>query len=292
MTFSPHLAHIQRRSTRRRSSRAAWCGRTMDGLDPERQQRGRQPGTGPAAGNRAKVDLLARPSATAWLTLSDFSLLHDRRDDRSPSWTRVSAVTAGTMQGPQRLSKDHGLKPWLSRHDLWPVNGPGADRLGTTPPFSPPAAELRFTANQFQMLQVDDANEEEKQPNEDHPPVKERQPPITVIKDENKTFAIIRELNKSTKNLKISKVKDGIRIHTTSPEDKETVQSTCDKLKLETYTWAANSAKPIRAVINRLSSDVPTEDLQEELKGLNFEINSVTQIIKKLMVTKSPSQCL
>ncbi|PSN38705.1 hypothetical protein C0J52_19473 [Blattella germanica] len=94
------------------TSRAAWCGRTMDGLDPERKQRGRQPGTGPAA----------------------VSLLHDRRDDRSPSWTRVSAVTAGTRLGSQRLSKDHGLKPWLSRHDLWPVNGPGADRLGTTPP--------------------------------------------------------------------------------------------------------------------------------------------------------------
>ncbi|PSN31608.1 hypothetical protein C0J52_26540 [Blattella germanica] len=31
----------------------------MNGLDPERKQRGRQPGTGPAAGNRAKVDLLA-----------------------------------------------------------------------------------------------------------------------------------------------------------------------------------------------------------------------------------------
>ncbi|PSN52861.1 hypothetical protein C0J52_14466 [Blattella germanica] len=156
---------------------------------------------------------------------------------------------------------------------------------GPKPTTTPPSTNTVQTANKFQILQVEDTNEEVSQTTEDHPPVIERQPPITVITDENKTFAIIRELNKSTKNLKISKVKDGLRIQATSPEDKDSVQNTCDRLKLETYTWAANSAKPIRAVIKRLPSDVPTEDLQEELKALNFDINSVTQMVKKVNAT-------
>ncbi|PSN30769.1 hypothetical protein C0J52_27275 [Blattella germanica] len=153
---------------------------------------------------------------------------------------------------------------------------------------TPPSTNAIQTANKFQILQVADPNEEVSQTTEDHPPVIERQPPITVITDENNTFSIIRELNKSAKNLKISKVKDGIRIQATSPEDKQSVQNTCDRLKLETYTWAANSAKPIGAVIKRLPSDVPPEDLQEELKALKFDINSVTQMVKKVNGTKIP----
>lgn len=183
-------------------------------------------------------------------------------------------------------SKMKGVLPRTSATRLY-------KKMGTTVPvktnnvFQPlledPEIEIDNSISQQPTSQMDFSTTEEKSANSQNGSRKHKPPPPIVVTSKVDYFKLQQTLKNSLQILAEGKFSPvGLKLYVSTKDDFEKLQDYLILQKYNFYTFPYNISKVLKVVLKGLPNESSSEEILTELRSLNYPIESVRQLRKKV----------